>query len=144
MRTFKITALGLLILPGVAAAAGVSGISATFTGKTSQGRPVVIRVQEGTVTPPSRLSWSSQCGGVTLSGTIRFAGVLNADGSYNPPAGHSVVTGGGRRLRITTTVRFTVSARVVHGTFTSAARVYSSGARLQGCTGRRVTFTARR
>lgn len=143
MRPIKIAALSLLLVPSVAAAAGVSGLSATFNGKTSQGRPVVIRLVQGSVTSPSRLSWSSQCGNVTLSGTARPAGRLNPDGSFTPPAVHSVVTSGGRRLKLTTTVRFTVSGREARGTLTSAASVYSSGAQLQGCTGRRVTFTAR-
>lgn len=144
MRTFKIVALSLLLVPSAAAAAGVSGLSARFTGKTSQGRPVLIRVVQGSVGPPSGSSWSSHCGNVTLSGTVRFAGRLNPNGSFTPPAVHSVVRSGGRRLKLTTTVRFTVSGREVRGTFTSAASVYSSGAQLQGCTGRRVTFTARR
>ncbi len=143
MRTIKIAALTLLLVPSLAAAAGVSTLSATFTGKTSQSRPVVIRLVQGGVAAPSRLSWSSQCGTVTLSGTARFAGQLGTDGSFTPPAVHSVATSGGRRLKVTTTVRFKVTGRVARGTFTSAAS-YSSGAQLQGCTGHRVTFTARR
>lgn len=143
MRTLKIAALSLLLVPSAAAAAGVSTLSATFTGKTSQGEAVVIRVAQGSVSAPSRLSWSTQCGKLTLSGKMRFAGPLSADGSFSPAPVHSVATSQGTKLKVTTTVRFKVAGRVARGTFTSAAS-YSSGGQVRHCGSPKVPFTARR
>lgn len=146
MRTLKIATLTVLLVPSAAAAAvGTNGLSGTFKGKTSQGRPVLIRLGQGAVRAPSSLSWSAPCGQLTLSGTARLAGHLNADGSFSPRPAHTVVSSGGTKLKVTTRVRFKVAGRVVRGTFTAAADAYSSsGAQVQRCVSPKVTFTARR
>lgn len=145
MRTLKIAIVSLLLMPAAAAAAGVGGLSATFSGKTSQSRLVVIRVAQGSVTAPSRLSWSARCGTLALGGTARFAGGLGGNGSFSPPPVHSVTRRGGLRLKLTTTVRFKISGRLARGAFTTAWSAYSpSGAQVQRCGPRTVTFTAHR
>ncbi len=143
MRTFKIAALTLLLVPSAALAAGVSTLSATFTGKTSQRQAVVIHLVQGSAKAPSHLSWSAQCGNLTLTGTARFAGPLAADGSFSPPSVHSIATSHGTKLKLTTTIRFKVMGRVARGTFSGAAS-YSSGGQPRRCASPKVTFTARR
>lgn len=145
MRAFKIAALSLLLVPGAAAAAGVSGLTGTFTGKTSQGRPVVIRLLDGKVTAPSRILWSAPCGSLALSGTARLSGLLNANGTFSPPPAHGVAGKDGTKVKLTTTARFKVTGRVARGTFTTAASAYSSsGALIRRCGANQVTFTAKR
>ncbi len=144
MRTLKLAIVSLALLPSAASAAAVTGLSATFKGKTSQGEPVVIHVVKGVVQAPSRLTWSYPCDNGTVSGVARLAGRLNNAGGFAPGPLHDVTKSSGLKLKQTATVRFKVRGQTARGSFVSTTTVYPlAGGRSQRCS-QKVTFTARR
>ncbi len=143
MRPLRALILSLALIPTAVAAADPSPISATFKGKTSQRRAVVIHLVHGMVSSPSRLAWVAQCGNFTLKGVVRFAGRLGNDGSFNPPPGRSATKAGGLRFRQTTSVRLVIHGRAAQGAFKDVTTAYSAaGAAVLRCAPPKVTFIA--
>lgn len=139
MRRFLILAAATAAIPtGVAFAA--SAVSGHFTGNTSQGKPVTIKIVSDRL-ERSSLAWTASCTrqGTTLKGTTVLTGTVDAK-RYKHQQVYTVSVGKGVNAKHTANAQFTVSGHKLHGTFTLTALVYSNPRTT--CTTPKITFSA--
>jgi hypothetical protein len=142
MRRFLILIAVCALMP-VAAAAASGAVSGKFTGKTSQGSSVTIKVVSGTL-EHSSLKWSATCTtpGTTLRGTTVLTGLMSS-GRYKHKEVYTVPVKSGVKAKHTATAWFAVQGKHLHGWFKLVAVVFSKpGTIMATCTTPKVTFSA--
>lgn len=158
-RTLWAAALSLLSLiaavgVAVAAVAVAAAGTGTYKGSTSQSEPVTIviahKVVDGAAQnvvekAPSTIQSAAACvGGGSLTSTTHLEGVMQgSDFSVKNEHYHDMLKGGGEVFH-TVTVRFSVTGRVLTGTFIDRAAIRRDGRVVHRCTTGKLTFRATR
>jgi hypothetical protein len=141
MRRLLILLVACAAVPPAAAFAA-STVSGNFTGNTSQGKQVKIKIVRNRL-EQSSLSWKAPCTKrrTTLRGTTVLTGTLDAK-RYQHQQVYTVSVGNGLKAKHTANAQFTVSAHQLQGTFKLVAVVYSNPR--MTCTTPKITFSATR
>ncbi len=143
MRRFLMMAALCAALPATAGAVTVP-LSGKFTGTTSQGKPVKIKVVDGTL-EHSTVQWTATCTtqGTTLTGTTVLTGTTYKR-RYSQREVYTVSVKAGMKAKHTVTAQFKVTGHRLQGSFKVVAAIFSKpGVITSSCTTSKVTFNAK-
>jgi hypothetical protein len=144
MRRFLMV-VSICVLGPAGVAAAASTVSGNFKGKTSQGKPFVIKVESGFLHNAS-VQWTATCTSplTTLSGKT----VLNGNtyrGRYKQRVVYTVQVKKGMKAKHTAKAQFTIKNHRLNGSFQLVAVVRNSqGVVTTTCSTPTITFSAGR